>query len=85
MFTAVIYLVIAASALVLILLGIVVTGIRREPSAAGLSSRAPSRITGLARRIAGVYVRWPDPSADADTRDTCLAGHAAGHGDAGEP
>ena len=85
MLTALISLVIAASALVLILLGIVVAGIRRESSAAELSSRAPSLVAGLTRRMVGVYVRRPDPSADADRSDACLAGHAAGPGDEGEP
>jgi hypothetical protein len=84
MFTALISLVIAASALVLILLAIVVVGIRRESSAAELSSRAPSLLAGLTRRIVGVYVRRPDQSADADRSDTCLAGHAVGHGEEGE-
>jgi hypothetical protein len=80
MLAAVIVLVITASALVLILLVVVVIGSRREPPYAELSSRAPSLIASLARRMAGVYVRRPAPTADhADTRDTCLAGHATSH------
>jgi hypothetical protein len=85
MLTALIVIVIVTSALVLALLAVVVAGIRREPPSAELSSRAPSLMAGLARRMVGVYVRRPDPSADADRPDTCLAGHAAGHGDEGEP
>jgi hypothetical protein len=85
MLTALIFLVIAASALVLILLAVVVIGIHREPPSAELSSRAPSLMAGLARRMVGVYVRRPEPSADADRRNTCLAGHVAGHGEEGEP
>ena len=85
MLTALIVLVIAASALVLILLVVVVVGSRREPPHAELSSRTPSLMAGLARRMTGVYVRRPDPSADADARNTCLAGHVAGHGEEGEP
>jgi hypothetical protein len=77
MLTALIVLVIAASALVLILLVVVVVGSRREPLHAELSSRAPSPMAGLARRMVGAYVRRPDPTADhADTQDTCLTGHA---------
>jgi hypothetical protein len=85
MLTALIVPVIAASALVLILLAVLVIGIHREPPSAELSSRAPSLMAGLARRMAGVYVRRPDPSADADTRNTYLAGHVADHGEEGEP
>ena len=84
MLTALLLLVIAIAVLVVILLAVVVAGIHREPSAE-LSSRAPSLMAGLARRMAGVYVRRPDPSADADTRDTCLAGHVPGQGEEGEP
>jgi hypothetical protein len=84
MLTALIVLVIAASALVLILLAGVVVGSRREPPHAELSSRAPSLMAGLARRMTGVYVRRPDPTADADTPNSYLAGHVAGHGEEGE-
>jgi hypothetical protein len=84
MLTALIFLVIVISALVLGLLAVVVAGIRREPPSAELSSRAPSLMAGLARRMVGVYVRRPDPSADADRPDTRLAGHVAGHGEEGE-
>ena len=81
MLTALIFLASATSALVLILLAVVVAGTRREPHAE-LSSRAPSPLAGLARRMTGVYVRRPDPPEDADT---CLAGHASGQGEEGEP
>jgi hypothetical protein len=85
MLTVLVFLVIAASALVLILLAVVVVGIHREPPSAELSSRAPSLMAGLARRMVGVYVRRPDPSTDADAPTTCLVGHVAGHGEEGEP
>jgi hypothetical protein len=85
MLTALIALVIAMSALALILLAVVAAGIRQEPPTAELSSRAPSPTAGVARRLLGVYVRRPDPSADAGRSDTCLAGHTAGHGNNGEP
>ena len=76
MLTALISLVLAVSALVLILLGVVVAGIRREPPAAELSSRPPSLISAMARRLIGVYVRRPDPATDDadDPLDACLAG-----------
>ncbi len=76
MLTALISLVIAISALVLILLAVVVVGIQREPPPAELSSRPPSPIAGLTRRLVGAYVRRPDPAGAADKPDTCLAGHA---------
>ena len=85
MLTALIVMVVVTSALILVLLAVVVVGIRREPPSAELSSRAPSLMAGLARRMVGVYVRRPDPFADAGRPDTCLAGHAVGHGDEGEP
>jgi|HubBroStandDraft_3_1064219.scaffolds.fasta_scaffold610264_2 hypothetical protein len=76
MLTALISLVIAISGLVLILLGVVVAGIRREPPAAELNSRPRSPISAMARRLTGVYVRRPDSAADdADNPlDACLAG-----------
>lgn len=72
MLTALIFLVVAVSGLVLILLVVVVAGIKREPHAAELSSRPPSVISAMARRLTGVYVRRPDTD-DADKHpDPCL-------------
>ena len=77
MLTALITLVIATSALVLALLVVLVLGIRREPPSAELNTRAPSPMSGLARRLIGVHVCRPDPTVRrTDTRDTCLTGHA---------
>ena len=77
MLAALISLVIVISALVLILLVVVVVGIRREPPTAELSSRPPSPIADLTRRLLGAYVRRPDPAGAAAKPNTCLAGHAA--------
>ena len=75
MLIAVFLLVAATAVLVVILLAVVVAGIHREPSTAELTSRAPSQMASLARRVVGVHVRRPDPAADnADTRDTCPVG-----------
>jgi hypothetical protein len=76
MLVALISLVCAVGGLVLILLAVVVAGIRREPSAAELSSRPPSVISAMTRRLIGVYVRRPDPADDDtdDPLDACLAG-----------
>lgn len=80
MLTALFLLVVAIAALIVILLAVVVVGIHREPPAAELTSRAPSHMASLARRMVGVYVRRPDPIADnADTRDACPVGHATSH------
>lgn len=84
MLTALFYLVLALGALVLILLAVVVVGIRREPPTTELSRRAPNPVSAMTRRLLGVSVRRPDPD-EAGRRDTCLAGHAAGHGEEGEP
>ena len=63
MLTALILIVLAAIALVLILLAVVVVGIRQEPRSAELSDVAPSPITGLVRRLTGLSVRRPTPTA----------------------
>jgi hypothetical protein len=84
MFTAPIALVITVSALVMILLVVVVAAIRREPPAAELSSRAPSVMAGMVRRLLGVSVRRPTRAAEDERRDVCLAGYKPGHGAEGE-
>ena len=76
MLIALISLVIAASALVLILLTVLVIGIRQESPTAELSTRAPSPMSGLTRRLIGVYVRRPEPTSTTETRDPCLTAHA---------
>jgi hypothetical protein len=77
MFAALICLVGAVSAVVLVLLVIVVVGISREVPDAKLSSRAPSLMAGLVRRLLGVGVRRPAPTADRQP-DECLAGPQRG-------
>ena len=62
--------------LVLILLAVVVTGIRREAHAE-LSTQAPSPISAVARRLIGVYVRRPDADTAESQPDRCPAGHGA--------
>jgi hypothetical protein len=63
MLAALILIVLAAIALVLILLAVVVVGIRQEPRSAELSNVAPSTITGFVRRLTGLSVRRPTPTA----------------------
>jgi hypothetical protein len=60
MFTILVSAAGAVMVLVLVLLGVVVVGIRQEPSTNELSSQAPSHIAALVRRLLGVYVRKPD-------------------------
>jgi hypothetical protein len=63
MLAALIVIVLVAITLVLILLAVVVVGIRQEPRSAELSDVAPSPITGLVRRLTGLSVRRPTPTA----------------------
>ena len=66
---AILYLMVGgAMMLVLVVLAVVVVGIRQEPSAKELSSRAPNATTARVRRLLGVYVRKPDqpPAFDSD-------------------
>jgi hypothetical protein len=80
MLTALFLLVVAVAVLVVTMLAVVVAGIHREPSAAELTSRAPSRMASLARFLVGVYVRRPDPAADkGDAQDACPVGHVTSH------
>jgi len=65
MFTALIFIVFTAIALVLILLGVVVFAIRQEPRDAEMSNVAPSLIAVMVRRLLGVYVRRPTHPADS--------------------
>jgi hypothetical protein len=66
MLTALILIVLAAIVLILILLAVVVVGIRQEPRSAELSDVAPGPITGLVRRLTGLSVRRPTPTAVHD-------------------
>jgi hypothetical protein len=63
MLTALISSVVVAIVLVLILLAVVVVGIRQEHRRAELSDVAPSPTTGLVRRLTGLSVRRPTPTA----------------------
>ncbi len=56
----------AAMGLVLVVLALVVVGIRQEPPTQELTGQVPRLIARLARRLLGVYVRRPDPSAIPD-------------------
>jgi len=56
----------AAMGLVLVVLALVVVGIRQEPPTEKLTGQVPRLIARLARRLLGVYVRRPDPSAIPD-------------------
>ena len=56
----------AAMGLVLVVLALVVVGIRQEPPTQELTGQVPRLIARLARRLLGVSVRRPDPSAIPD-------------------
>jgi hypothetical protein len=68
MLTALILVVFAAVALVLILLAVVVVGIRQEPRGTELGNMAPSLVAVMARRLTGLYVRRPTPTAVSTDR-----------------
>jgi hypothetical protein len=71
----------AVMALVLVLLGIVVIGMRQEAPTEELSVQAPSLLAGLVRGSLGVYVRKPDPSLDERHGEPCLSSRDAGGGE----
>jgi hypothetical protein len=80
MLTALIALTLAVLALALLLLSVVAAGIRHEPPAAELSTRAPSPVAAVARRVLGLYVYRPRPIVPGDDRrpDGCLSGRPSG-------
>ncbi len=70
MLTVLILVIFAAVVLVLIMLAVVVVAIRQEPRDMEMSKVAPSLIAVMVRRLLGVYLRRPTPSADsADWRE----------------
>jgi hypothetical protein len=68
MVTVFILMVLVEIALVLILLGVVVVGIRQEPPWTELSEVAPSPIAAMIRRLLGLHVRRPTPAAVSTER-----------------
>jgi hypothetical protein len=68
MVTVFILMVLVEIALVLILLGVVVVGIRQEPPWTELSEVAPSPIAAMIQRLLGLYVRRPTPAAVSTKR-----------------
>ena len=67
MLTMLILVVFAVVVLVLILLAVVVIAIRQEPRETEMRTVAPSLTAVMVRRLLGVYLRRPTPSAaDAD-------------------
>jgi hypothetical protein len=81
MMTAIVAIVSTLAVLLIlaILLGVVVLGIRQEPTDAELRRKAPGRTSHAVRRLLGVYVRRPDEEAEGE-REACLAGHREGDG-----
>jgi hypothetical protein len=63
-----ILMVLVEIALVLILLGVVVVGIRQEPPWTELSEVAPSPVAAMVRRLLGLYVRRPTPTGVSTDR-----------------
>ena len=65
MLTVLISVVVAAATLVLVLFAVVVFAIRQEPRDMEMSNVAPSLIAVMVRRLLGVYMRRPTPTADS--------------------
>jgi hypothetical protein len=65
----------AATVLVGVLLTIVVVGIKLEPPATELSTKAPSLTAAIVRHVLGVSVR--KPSIGEHVRETCLTGRGS--------
>jgi hypothetical protein len=68
----VIVIVCAATVLVAVLMVVVVVGIKLEPPASELSTKAPNLTAAIVRRALGVSVRKPDFGEPA--HKTCLTG-----------
>ena len=67
MLTALILVVLAAFAVV-VLLAVIAIGIRQEPHWTELSTVAPSPSAVIVRRLLGLYVRRPTPTAVSTDR-----------------
>jgi NADH:ubiquinone oxidoreductase subunit 6 (subunit J) len=65
MLTVLILVVFVVAVFVLILLSVVVVAIQQEPRDTEMSNVAPSLIAVMVRRLLGVYLRRPTPSADS--------------------
>ncbi len=63
--TVLILVVFLVAAVVLVLLAVVVVVIRQEPRETEMRTVAPSLIAVVVRRLLGVYLRRPAPSADS--------------------
>ena len=59
MLATLLFMVGGTTAIVFVVLGVVVIGIKQEPRADGLTSQPPSAITAWVRHLLGVYVRKP--------------------------
>jgi hypothetical protein len=70
MFTTVLILVLVLAAVALVLFIALVVGMRNEPAYNQLSSRAPSLLSTLTRRMLGVSVRKPYPGQSDEDTDT---------------
>jgi hypothetical protein len=71
----IIVIVCAATVLVTALLVVVVVGIKLEPPASELSTKAPSLTTAIVRHALGVSVR--KPTAGEHVREICLTGQGS--------
>ena len=71
----IIVIVCAATVLVTVLLVVVVVGIKLEPPASELSTKAPSLTAAIVRHALGVSVR--KPATGEHVREACLTGQGS--------
>jgi hypothetical protein len=71
MLTTFLLMVGGATVIVFVVLGVVVIGIRHEPTAEGLTSQPPNAMSAWVRHLLGVYVRKPGqpPAHNEDHRE----------------
>jgi len=73
MLIALVSLTLAVAVIILVLLGLLLTSIRREDHAPELAGRPPTLITAFTRRLCGLHVRRPTTPDPADARlGACL-------------
>lgn len=70
MLAAILILVLVLAAVALVLFVAMVVGMRNEPTYDRLSTRAPTPLAAMTRRVLGVYVRTPVTAQASDDTDT---------------
>ena len=78
MLAALLFVAAAVALIAVLLLVLVVAGIRQEPSATEMATRAPRATASLVRWLLGVHVRRPGGPENGDVRQgSCFAGQGS--------